>query len=290
MASNTSTGDKLLFTFFAAAALHALLILNLGFSIPLADKIAPTLNITLATQISQDAPDKADFLAQHNQQASGESDQAKELRTTERSEFNDSLTQDITPPPQERSTKAAQQTQENLRTQADSQFKLQEHTKTEQDPEQETKEAQEQDIPQTTPEMAALQAKLSQQRQSQALKPKVKRIQAEATKASADATYLHEWNTRVERVGNQNFPQEALTQKLFGTLMMVVTLNANGSVDDVEIIQPSEHPILNQSALQMVYLAGPFEPIPAEVLDGHDKLEITRHWAFEITGVSSTSR
>ena len=69
--------------------------------------------------------------------------------------------------------------------------------------------------------------------------------------------------------------------------MMVVTLNADGTIDDVEIIDPSDHALLNQSALQMVHLAAPFEKIPSDVLAGNDKLEITRIWSFELTGLST---
>ena len=60
----------------------------------------------------------------------------------------------------------------------------------------------------------------------------------------------------------------------------------DGTINDVEMKTPSEHALLNQSALQMVYSAAPFDKIPPEVLDGHDKLEIVRIWTFEITGLS----
>lgn len=287
ISASVSTGDRLSFTFFAALALHLFLLLQLGFKIPGADKIAPTLNITLATHASQAAPEKADFLAQHNQEASGTSDQVKELLTDEQAEFNDTVIREITPPPQQKTTQAAEQQSETLQTTANSRLQFEDDTQTEQTPEEQTVKAQDEDIAVSSPEYTALQAKLDKLRQSEALRPKVKRIQTEATKASSDAAYLHAWNSRVENIGNRNFPEEALQQELFGTLMMVVTLNADGSVDDVEIINPSDHPLLNQSALQMVHLAAPFEKIPSEVLDGHDKLEITRIWSFEITGLST---
>lgn len=284
--SNISTGDRLGFTFFAALALHLFVLLQLGFKIPGTDKIAPTLNITLATQATQDAPDKADFLAQANQEASGSADEAQELLTNEQADFNDSIIREITPPPQKKTTQAADLETETLNTTSNS-FQFEDDERTEQTPEEETIKAQDEDILLSNPEAAALQAKLDRIRQAEALKPKIKRIQTEATKASNDAAYLNAWNAQVESVGNANFPDEAIQLELFGTLMMVVTLNADGSVADVEITQPSEHPLLNQSALQMVYRAAPFDKIPADVLDGHDQLEITRIWTFEITGLST---
>ncbi|HEY7773293.1 MAG TPA: TonB family protein [Marinagarivorans sp.] len=287
LSTSVSTGDRLAFTFFAAVALHLFILLQLGFKIPAADKIAPTLNITLATQISQNAPEKADFLAQQNQEASGTGDEAKELLTDELADFNDTVIREITPQPQQKTTQAAEVQSETLQTTANSRLQFEDDTKTEQTPEEKTVKAQDEDILMSNPEAAALQAKLDKLRQSEALRPKVKRIQTEATKASADAAYLHAWNSRVEDVGNRHFPEEALQEEIFGQLMMVVTLNADGTIDDVEIIDPSDHALLNQSALQMVHMAAPFEKIPSTVLDGHDKLEITRVWSFEITGLST---
>lgn len=287
--TRVSTGDRLSFAFFVALALHLFILLQLGFKIPSADKIAPTLNITLATHATQDAPEKADFLAQHNQEASGTAEQVQELLTDTQADFNDTQIREIMPDAQQQSKQAAELKTEILQTEAQSRLVFEENLFTEETPEEETLEAQDEDIPFTNPEVAALQAKLDKLRQSEALRPKVKRIQTEATKASQDAAYLHAWNSRVEMVGNQNFPEEAISQELYGTLMMVVTLNADGTVADAEIISPSDHPVLNQSALQMVHLAAPFERVPTEVLDGADKLEITRIWSFEITGLSTTS-
>lgn len=253
---------------------------------PDAGKMAPTLNITLATNAIQEAPEKADFLAQSNQAASGSGDKALELLTDEHADYNDTVIRQITPTPQQKTTQAAQQKTETLHTQSASRLQLKDDLETEQNPEQKTLKAQNEDILRSNPEAAALMAKRDIQRQSEALRPKIRRIQAEATKASVDAQYLHAYNTQVQEYANRNFPQEVLNKKLFGTLKMIVVINPDGTINDVEMDMPSEHALLNQSALQMVYSAAPFDKIPPEVLDGHDKLEIVRIWTFEITGLS----
>lgn len=263
--------------------------LQLGFKLPGADKVAPTLNITLATHASQDAPEKANFLAQANQEASGSGETVQELLTTEQAEFNDTVIREINPPPQQKTKQSTQPETETLNTSNDSRFQFRDDEQTDQTAESETVKAQDEDILLSNPEAAALQAKLDRIRQAQALQPKIKRIQTEATRASTDAAYLHQWNTRVETVGNQHFPQEAINKEIFGTLMMVVAIEADGSIANVEIIQPSEHTLLNQSALEMVHRAAPFDKIPPDVLDGYDQIEITRIWSFEITGLSTTS-
>jgi periplasmic protein TonB len=281
-----TTGDRLLFTGFMALVLHIFILLSLGFKLPFADKVAPPLNITLATQVAEQAPEKADFLAQQNQAASGDGDSAQELLTDQVAAFNHTDIHDITPPPQEKTLQAARVDQDLVSTEAASQLKAQ-HDNDDKTPSPEERLAQEEDIAPVSPETSALQAKLDRLRQSEALKPKIKRIQSEATRASLDAAYLYAWNQKVEALGNEQFPEAALRQKIFGTLMMAVTLNRDGSLFEAEIIKPSQHPLLNQTALQLVHLAAPFEPIPKEVLDGHDKLEIIRTWSFEITGLST---
>lgn len=284
--SNTSTTDRLYFTLFAAVALHVFFLLQFGFKLPSASAVAPTLNITLATNAANEAPEKADFLAQHNQAASGTGDEAKELLTDEIANYNDTVIRDINPKEQRKTTLAAKQTTETLYTQSQSQLNINDEAEKQQNPDETTLKAQDEDILQSNPEAAALRANLDKQRQAQALKPKVKRIQTEAARASVDAEYLHAYNTRVQGFANRNFPQEVIDKQLYGTLAMAVVLNPNGTINDVEILNPSEHSLLNQSAMQMIYSAAPFDPIPADVLDGNDQLEIVRIWTFEITGLS----
>ncbi|WP_053979773.1 energy transducer TonB [Marinagarivorans algicola] len=286
ISSSISTGDRLSFTFFAALAVHVFVLLQLSTKMPDAGKMAPTLNITLATNATQEAPEKADFLAQSNQAASGSGDKALELLTDEHADYNDTVIREITPTPQQKTTQAAQQKTETLRTQSVSRLTFKDDLETEQNPEEKTLKAQNEDILRSNPEAAALMAQYDKKRQSEALRPKIRRIQAEATRASIDAQYLHAYNTQVQAYANRNFPQEVLNKKLFGTLKMIVIINPDGTINDVEMDMPSEHALLNQSALQMVYSAAPFDKIPPEVLDGHDKLEIVRIWTFEITGLS----
>jgi periplasmic protein TonB len=63
--------DRLGFTLFLAALIHLALILGVGFTFVEPQQISKTLEITLATFKSEKKPEKADFLAQDNQQGSG---------------------------------------------------------------------------------------------------------------------------------------------------------------------------------------------------------------------------
>lgn len=98
-----------------------------------------------------------------------------------------------------------------------------------------------------------------------------------------------EWSRKVEQVGNANYPQQALIQGITGQLRMSVTLNANGTIRDLELSESSGISILDQAALQIIRLAAPFDPIPASVREKYDQLQIIRTWSFEIDGLSTSA-
>src|SRR3990167_9865758 len=91
--------DRLGFTLFLAAALHAALILGLGFTLSEPNQISKTLEITLSTFKSEEKPKEADFLAQDNQQGSGTLEHKAAPKTTEQALFQDTEVKRVTPPP-----------------------------------------------------------------------------------------------------------------------------------------------------------------------------------------------
>jgi protein TonB len=138
-------------------------------------------------------------------------------------------------------------------------------------------------------EIASLRAKLDQQRQAIARRPRIHRITSVATQASVDAEYLSKWTSKVEFVGNRNFPREAIRQRIYGKLRLLTVLRPNGTIMNVEILQSSGHSILDEAALQIVHMASPFPPFPPEIKKDVDQLEIIRTWHFEITGLSTSA-
>jgi len=91
--------DRLGFTLFLAALIHLALLLGVGFTMVEPKQISKTLEITLATFKSEKKPEKADFLAQENQQGSGTLDKKAIPKTTEVAPFQDNKVQKVTPPP-----------------------------------------------------------------------------------------------------------------------------------------------------------------------------------------------
>lgn len=94
------------------------------------------------------------------------------------------------------------------------------------------------------------------------------------------AEYVDKWRQRIEKVGTQNFPEEARRRQLYGSLIMTVHIKADGSVEKVEIDQSSGHRLLDAAARRIVELAGPFPAFPAAVRKDWDILSISRTWMF----------
>src|SRR5690554_2295218 len=89
--------DRLGFTLFLAAVLHALVILGITFDVPDPRELARSLEITLATQPSTEAPDDADYLAKFDQLGSGTLDEKATPSTPEETVFQDSEIQPVIP-------------------------------------------------------------------------------------------------------------------------------------------------------------------------------------------------
>lgn len=128
-------------------------------------------------------------------------------------------------------------------------------------------------------QIARLEAQIAKEWQSYQKLPRRKFIGARA-EGAVYAEYVEKWRQRIETVGTQNFPQEARRLRIFGSLLLTVSIKADGSVEQVEIERSSGHQILDQAAMRIVELAGPFSPFPAAVRSEYDILSITRQWSF----------
>lgn len=265
-------------TVFIAAVLHALFIFGITFSEIEKRSSAQSLEITLAQHKSATAPIEADFLAQNNQEASGTKDEKLELTASTQADFHDNVARDIEP---ERVTeaKAPKPSKHLITTLGQSSFQ------SEQSLDPHPKDVFENEIielmHQRQQEIASLEAKLAEQKQAYAKRPRKRQLSAEATKESRDALYLDAFRRRVERVGNQHYPLAAKARKIFGDVRLLVAINSNGSVQNVRVLKSSGHRILDDAAIRSVKLAAPFAPFSAELKHDADILEIIRTWRFE---------
>jgi len=93
------------------------------------------------------------------------------------------------------------------------------------------------------------------------------------------ARYVEDWRGRVEKIGNDNYPEEA-RGKIYGNLKMTVVIRKDGSLLDAIINQSSGSAVLDRAARRIVKLAAPYPPFPPDVARDTDILEITRTWVF----------
>lgn len=277
-----NTRDRLGFTGFIAVIVHAVVILGVSFSIYSRNRVPPTLEVTLAQHADSIAPEKADYLAQHHQEASGTADSRKELTTDKRADFADTAIREVNPEKhkQQEVTEIIDEKQV-VSTTGKTDRKLPQKKTRERDEKRKSRIGTDEEDSETSSEIASLQAKLAQQRQQYAKRPRIKTLTSVATRASIDAEYLNLWQEKIELIGNLNYPAEARRQKLYGQLRLLVSLLPDGSVHNVEILQSSGQRILDDAAIRIVRLAAPFAPFPPELRKDVDQLEIIRTWKFE---------
>jgi protein TonB len=94
------------------------------------------------------------------------------------------------------------------------------------------------------------------------------------------AAYMDAWRAKVERVGNLNYPDEARRQKLSGSLLLDVSVNPDGTVNEIQLRRSSGHKVLDDAAIRIVRLAAPFPPFPKDIEQEVDILHIERTWQF----------
>lgn len=97
---------------------------------------------------------------------------------------------------------------------------------------------------------------------------------------SAEAEYLEKWSKKLEHVGNANYAQVLSDFRLSGRIGLNVTLDKMGHVVKTNISISSGSEILDDATLLFVKLADPFEPLPKEITEKYDQLNISRTLTF----------
>lgn len=271
--------DRLGFTLFLAALVHLALILGVGFTVVKPADIRHTMDITLATFKSEKAPEKADFLAQDNQQGSGTLEKKAVPKTTEVAPFQDSKINKITPPPAAKPETPPAPAKSVVATQAPKTQKVEPRPKESKPQPKPEAKVPDFDSSQLSSQIASLEAELSHEQQLYAKRPRIHRLNAASTLRDKGAWYKEEWRKKVERIGNLNYPEEARRQQLYGSLRMMVSINRDGSLYEVLVLESSGQPVLDQAAQRIVRLAAPFAPFTGDLAE-FDRLEIIRTWRF----------
>ncbi|HEX2668633.1 MAG TPA: TonB family protein [Gammaproteobacteria bacterium] len=282
--------DRLVTTLFFAALLHGILILGITFR-PDRPSGSPTLEVTMVQTRSVAPPDKAQYLAQANQR--GEGNTTEQVRPESPLSMPAALNNagraeapDLTDNPGATRTASRKQGQDRSHD-------------------------SERDAAVTTSAMTGNSANAKAAAAPMSLEPRIlvarlltpgddalmpnddglelpqatdpnPRVAFVSVNAreSRFAPYLDAWRRKVERIGNLNFPAEIRSRHLSGSLALEVSLNADGSIRELNLNQPSGQALLDNSAQRIVRLAAPFAPFPATIRRDTAVLRFVYVWRF----------
>jgi len=262
----TST-DRFTLTLFFAVVLHAMIILGITFGTPNADppdNPLPTLDITV-TNRSTPPPEEADYLAQTSQDGGG--------NVTEKVRPQQAIPEQAPAVAQQQPAPAPTE----VVTTTDSVTKiLPQDTAS---PETERMDPTAAELIERSMEMVNLSEEINQSMRAYARRPKQVYVSAR-TQEFKYANYMAEWVKKVERVGNLNYPDVARREGVSGKLLLDVALNPDGSVRNITLLKSSGHAAIDEAAIRIVNLAGPYPPFSPEISKEADILHITRTWEF----------
>ena len=282
-ATNIRAVDRLGLTLFIAVSVHAIGILGIGFTFEEPKKLPPadrTLDIVVVHNKSKlNKPKKADFLAQHSQEGGGTKKNPERPTTdslqpmTKQANKPNQVNTPATPPTEPKTS----QKKKLVSTKAKAKKKTRDLPNK---PKRKLKTFNTaQLLASTNQEISRLTAELDHKTKAYAKRPRRKFVSA-STREYKYANYLDAWRRKVERIGNINYPDEARRKKLYGSLILLVALRADGTIYEIKVRRSSGHKILDDAAIRIVRLAAPYAPFPAEIRKETDVLDITRTWQF----------
>jgi protein TonB len=266
------------FALLFSVVLHAF-VLSLRFQMPentRRNTLAP-LEVVIVNSKTRSRPEKADVLAQASIDGGGDTDQRRRART---------------PLPNHAQTKAGTDVR-------DAQRRVRELEAQQRELLAQTRPAPIQAPAQTTPAPAeptkreptgaelrdsamamirTLEAQVSKQIDEYNRRPKKTFVGARAQEFRF-AQYVEDWRLKVERNGNLNYPESA-RGRVYGSLRLSVSINADGSLAALELERSSGHPVLDRAAERIVQMSAPFARFPNDIRRDTDILVITRTWHF----------
>jgi len=273
----SSADVRLNIAFAVSIALH-LVLLSIHFRLPeklLSKATEKPLEIVLVNAKSRNKPAEAQVLAQTNLDGGGNTDEDRRLRTPLPPSVNtkegDAMVETRLRMQQ------LEKMQQALLTQTQSQASI--DTKQYRTPQVDTPpSATGFDLAQNALAIARLEGQIDKAIDEYNKRPRKKFIGARAEEYRF-AQYIEDWRQKIERIGTLNYP-EAARGKIYGRLLLSISVRADGSVDRLEVLRSSGYPVLDDAARRIVQMAAPFAPFPQDIRRDTDMIEITRTWIF----------
>jgi protein TonB len=229
------------------------------------------LEVILVNSRSSEAPSKAQAIAQRNLAGGGEVDRGRAtspLPSSDLTELGESA---------EDARKQIEQLQET-QLQLLAQVRKELATLPQPDPKRDRGTPQDRSQEERRRQLLQLLAEIEKRINEENARPK-KRYISPAAREEVYALYYDGYRRKVEDRGTRNFP-ESNGKKLYGELIMNVTIDAAGRVLDTEIVQPSNSKILDRRAIAIVKAAAPFGPFSTAMRRSADQLVVTSRFKF----------
>jgi protein TonB len=261
-----------------SVVLHAVL-LSLHFKYPDATRLKNTpqmLEVVLVNSKTKSQPAKSELQAQANLDGGGNTDQDRRASTplpllneTERGT-------DV-----KRATKKVQELeaqQQRLMTQLEAKAKVASTTAKAEPSVEPQPQVSGTDLANSALALARMQAQINRRIEDYNQRPRKEFVGARAREYRF-AQYVEGWRMKVERHGNLNYPEDA-RGRLYGSLILTVSIKNDGTLDAVEIHRSSGHQVLDRAAERIVRMAAPYAAFPPDIRKDTDVLVITRTWTF----------
>ena len=227
------------------------------------------LEVVLVNSRTQEAPDKAQAIAQANMAGGGNVERGRAtspLPSTAEARFGQLIEEE------ERRIEAMKTQQNRMLAQLRQQLSRMPPPQPEADltPEQQQQQARQQALLKTL-------AEIEQRINEENARPR-KRYISPATKEAVYAVYYDELRRRIEARGTENFPT-AQGRRLYGELTMAITVNHDGLVLETEVIQGSGQAALDSRA-QAIVRSLTFGHFNTGMRQRADQIVVVSHFRF----------
>jgi len=230
------------------------------------------LEVILVNSRTTERPDKALAIAQASMAGGGEADKGR-------------ATSPLPPAPRaetgDESEEQAQRQLQNLREQQNlllAQVKKQLAALPPPDPRQANLTPDQEEREEKRRRLIKLLAEIERRINQENARPK-KRYISPATREEAYAIYYDHLRRAIEDKGTENFPEVA-GKKLYGELTMIVTVNFDGRVLNIEVVESSGSRTLDRRAEAIVRSAGPFGRFNESMRRQADQIAVVSRFKF----------
>lgn len=280
--SSLHSNEHLITAFFITVLVHSFIIFGISFGIPspAKPKTNQTLDIVLVKTEAEKAPEDPDFLAQADQKGGGElKEKAKPTSKNPGEIPNEGNALQNKPKTALEPVPEVIEKKSILSTPKPSKIKAKKLVRKKKPKPKISPDLLANSIAELQQQIVDKEAMYDEQTKLYAKSPKATYITA-STRRTQDAMYLLSWTKKIERIGNLNYPDKARRDKLEGQLILSVSIAADGHLISIHINKSSGHKILDDAAKRIVELAAPYAAVPKDVLQGNNRLVITRTWQF----------